>query len=169
MKKPKTAIPILCALASLIALGCGKTDDTTAIRRLIDKGTQLAEKHELGDLMRLTTPDFIALPGHQDAARVKGILFVAFQHYGNLNIHYPRPSVEMAEGGESATALIHFVIVSQDKAIPELKELYENPEKWIEKASEKADLYQLALVLVKTGGEWRVKQAELKGFKGWGF
>ena len=169
MQSPKTVIVILSALALAILSGCSKKDDTTAIRQLIGEGTQLAEDHQIGGLMRLTTPDFIALPGQHDASQVKGILFMAFQHYGKLKIHHPRPSVEVAEGGKAATALIHFVIVSQDKAIPDLRALYEDPERWIEKASEKADLYQLELELVKEDGDWRVKIAEMKGFKGWGF
>lgn len=159
----------LWAIIMLAAIGCGKKDETAAIRQLIGKGAQMAEAHELGDLMRLTTADFKALPGQHDTRSVKGILFVAFQHYGRLKIHYPRPGVEVAQNGNTATALVHFAIVSQNKEIPGLKELYENPEQWIETASEKADLYQLELALVKEGGDWQIQQAELKGFKGWGF
>jgi hypothetical protein len=68
-----------------------------------------------------------------------------------------------------ARATIHFLIVRQDQSIPGLKELYDNPRKWIEKAGEKADLYQLELVLRKEEGDWLVSDAELEGFKGTGF
>jgi hypothetical protein len=47
--------------------------------------------------------------------------------------------------------------------------LYDNPRKWIEKAGEKADLYQLELVLKKEKGDWLVSEAALEGFKGTGF
>jgi len=39
----------------------------------------------------------------------------------------------------------------------------------IEKAGEKADLYQLELVLKKEAGDWLVSEATLEGFKGTGF
>lgn len=169
MKTIKSVNLIMCMLAAMAATACSKKDDATAVRQLIDKGAQMAEAHALGDLMRLTTRDFQAMPGHHDTPQVKGILFMAFQHYGKLKIHYPRPSVDVAEDRAAASSLIHFVIVSQDKTIPELKELYEDPQQWIEVASEKADLYQLELQLAKTDGDWRIKRAELKGFKGWRF
>jgi hypothetical protein len=152
-----------------LSAGCAKKDDAAAIRQLIDQGARLAEEHQIGALLKLATKDFTAMPGPFDAAKVKGILFMAFQHYGAMAVHYPRPSVEVAGNAESASATIHFIIVSKDKPLPRLKELYDDPQQWLEAASEKADLYQLELAWVKTGGDWRVRQAELKGFKGWGF
>jgi len=148
---------------------CSEKDDTEAIRTLIQKGAGLAEEKKLGDLMDLTTPEFMALPGHYDARMTKRTLLGAFLHYGKFKIHFPRPAVEFDEGKNSAMATVHFLIVRQNQGIPGLKELYNDPRRWLEKAGEKADLYQLKLVLVKNGGDWQVREAALEGFKGTGF
>lgn len=147
----------------LVILGgsCTKKDDVAAIRQLIQKGADLAEKQEIGDIIKLTTKDFSAYPGDHNQRSVRGILFMAFRHYGRFKIHYPQPSVEIIEAGRTARAAMHFIIVSQDKPLPGLKELYEDPQRWIEVASEKADLYQLQLDIVKTDNDWRVKIARM--------
>ena len=165
----KTMSPVLVFVILIAGMSCSKKDDTVLIRKVIANGAQLAQEHQIGDLLRLATEDFSASPGNHDARSVKGILFVAFQHYGTFAVHYPRPSVDVAEGGESAKAKFQFIIISQDRTIPGLKELYDDPQKWIETASEKADLYQLDLGFVKAKGDWLVKTAHMEGFKGWGF
>ncbi len=152
-----------------LVVTCSGKDDAAAIGKLIDKGANLATEKQIGDLMRLTTDGFTAGPGDYDARRVKGILFVAFQHYGNFSIRYPSPTVELIEDGKKAKATVYFVIVSKDKEIPSLKELYNNPKEWIEAAGEKADLYELKLDLVKDSGDWLIERAVLEGFKGYGF
>jgi len=129
----------------------------------------MAERHEIGDLMELTVKGFAANPGNHNAAEVRGILFSAFRHYGDFDIRYPRPAVTIEEPGGGAAAVIYFMIVRREYDIPGLKELYDDPQRWLELASEKADLYQLKLDLTKDGGRWRVRQATLEGFKGWGF
>lgn len=160
---------IALCLGAILFSACSAKDDTEAIRRLIVKGAGLAEKKQLGDLMDLTTPAFVALPGNYDAPTAKAILFGAFLHYGKFKIHFPKPAVEMASDGNSADATVHFLIVRQNQSIPGLKELYDDPRKWMEKVGEKADLYQLKLAMVKDGGDWLVSKAELEGFKGTGF
>jgi hypothetical protein len=167
---------LIVALTILLAVGlgaficsCSGKDDTQAIYELIQKGARLAEEKQVGDLMDLTLQDFVAQPGNHDRREAKGVLFAAFMHYGKFKIHYPRPEVERLPDNGGARATIHFLIVRQDQSIPGLKELYENPRKWIEKAGEKADLYQLELVLKKEKGDWLVSEAALEGFKGTGF
>lgn len=162
--------------SALLAVGlcvyiaaCGGKDDTAAIYELIQKGTGLAEDKQVGDLLDLTLPDFVAQPGNRNRQETKGVLFAAFMHYGKFKLHYPRPQVEIHTRGESAMATVHFLIVRQNQSLPSLKELYDDPRKWIEKAGEKADLYELKLDLKKDGGGWRVAKAELEGFKGTGF
>lgn len=159
---------VLC-LGAIFLSACSEKDDTEAIRRLIVKGAGLAEKKQVGDLMDLTTPAFVALPGNHDAQTTKSILFGAFFHYGKFKIHFPKPDVEMASDGNSADATVHFLIVRQNQSIPGLKELYDDPRQWMETVGEKADLYQLKLAMVKNGGDWLVSKAELEGFKGTGF
>ena len=153
----------------LLLTACGKKDDTEAVRDLIKKGAELAQKHAVGDLMELTTEDFSASPGTRDAGEVKKILFLAFQHYGVFEIHYPRPSVSFGREEGRAGTVLYFVIVRRDQPFPELKELYRDPERWIEAAREKADLYRLQLDLRKAGDDWKIQKAHLEGFKGYGF
>ena len=169
MHRP-TAVFLLLALGLGVLLSaCGDKDDTKAIYEMIQNGTSLAEEKQVGDLMDLTVPEFVAQPGGRDRRQAKGVLFAAFMRYGNFKIHYPRPQVDILSDGDSANATVHFLIVRQDQSIPGLKELYDDPRKWIDTASEKADLYQLKLALVKKGGDWLVGKAELEGFKGTGF
>jgi hypothetical protein len=155
-------------LVFITLLSCGGKDEVRAVRKVVEKGAALAEQHQLGDLMKLTADGFKAHPGNHDPRTVRGILWSAFLHYGRFTIHYPRPAVEVADP-QSATAEVHFIIVSQDRPLPGLKDLYEDPGRWIEQASEKADLYRLQLELVKTDGDWRVTQARLAGFDGRSF
>ena len=65
--------------------------------------------------------------------------------------------------------MIYLLIIKKDRSIPDVKDLYEEPRRWLEKVGENADLYQIKLQLVKKDNQWLVKQAHLEGFKGLGF
>jgi hypothetical protein len=161
---------ILLALSiGLMVGGCGRSDDAATIRNMIVQAADLAEKHDIADLMAMTADGFRASPGDHDASGVRGILFVAFKHYGSFTIRYPRPSVEVDSNAGTAKATVYFMIVSRGRPMPEFKELYENPQQWLEQAGEKADLYQLKLELVGSKEAWRVQKADLAPFKGLGF
>jgi len=140
---------------------CTPKDDALAIRDLVEKGARLAEAHEIGDLMDLTTEDFIASPGRHDVRGTKSILFMAFRHYGRFKIHFPRPSVALNKQSNEAEAVIYFAIVRDDQPLPGLKEFYDNPERWIQKAGELADLYKLELQITKPQKKWLIKSADL--------
>lgn len=165
---PHVTIGRLALVFFLCALmwACSGKGDTEAIRELIQKGASLAESKQVGDLMDLTTTGFVARPGGLDQRETKRVLFGAFMHYGEFKIHYPRTQVDIDDDGRRALATVHFLIVRQNQEIPGLKELYDDPRKWVETASEKADLYQLKLALVKEGGDWVVSEAKMEGFKG---
>ena len=165
---PALSLFIIILLA-LLPAGCGKKDDAKAIRNLIQQGALLAEKHAVGDILDLAVPEFTASPGQHKTDDVKRILFAAFQYYGKFRIHYPQPSVAVNESSTNAQTVIYFMIVRQDYDFPDLEDLYPDPERWLEAASGKADLYQLKLDLVKTGKKWKVTHAELEGFKGYDF
>ncbi len=161
---------ILVLLALLLVVSaCSAKEDADVIRDLIQKGAEMAESKQVGDLMEQTGQGFVAMPGRRSADETKGILFAAFMHYGRFKIHYPKPGVEIGPGGNQASAKIYFVIVRQNQPMPGLKELYENPRQWLDAAGEKADLYQLKLMLVKKKGDWVVMEAHLEGFKGLSF
>ncbi len=160
---------ILASLLLTVASSCTLNDDATSIRDMVKKGAELAESHRIGKLIDLTSEDFIAQPGHHNGRTVKGILFRAFQYYGDFNIFYPRPLITIGDNGITASATIYFVIMRQNLSLPGLKKLYDNPQQWVEAVGEKADLYQLKLQLSKKDGDWQVKTAYLKPFKGFGF
>ena len=166
----KPSLLLFLALSiGVVAGGCGRSDDAATIRSMIVQAADLAEKHDIADLMAMTADGFRASPGDHDARGVRGILFVSFKHYGSFTIRYPRPSVEVDPSAGTAMAAVYFMIVSRDRPMPEFKGLYENPQQWLEQAGEKADLYQLKLELVGSKNEWRVQKADLVPFKGMGF
>ena len=153
---------VLCGCILLTA--CSESDDTTAIKTLVETGVKLAEQKSVGDLMDLTTEDFVAMPGRRGEREVKRILFAAFMHYGDFLIHYPRPDIDIADTGVRATVHFPFVIVRQNHDLPGLTAFYDDPASWLETVGEKADVYQLTLQLRKQDGSWLVVQAELHGY-----
>ena len=169
----------LCRVLSLVFMlpvglcffvsACSPKDDVTVIRKIIQKAARSAENHQIADLVGLTAEGFLALPGHHDVRAVKSILFGAFRHYGQFELHYPQPAVDVAADSKDASAVVYFLIVRRNQSIPGLKELYNDPRRWLEAVGEKADLYQLKLQLKKKDGDWLVQQAHLEGFKGTGF
>lgn len=160
---------IVFLVAMTFASACSRKEDADLVREVIQEGVERAEAHQIGDLLKLATQDFIALPGRYNRRSVKGVLFAAFRHYGQFKINYPWPTVEMDSNGLEAQATIYFLIVSKSRPLPGLKALYHDPQRWIEVAAEKADLYQLKLKWIKHDGGWKVRQAALEGFKGTGF
>jgi hypothetical protein len=164
-----SAQTILWTMVFLVAASCAEKDDATAIRELIKKGVKLAEEHDLNGLIKLTTDDFDALPGHHNRQAVKRIIWSAFLHYGKFQILYPEPVVNLSRNDPPAVAKVHFLIVKKDQSFPKLKELYKDPRRWLDEVGKHADLYRLKLQMLKKNGDWSVKQAHLEGFKGFGF
>jgi len=148
---------------------CSSKDEETAIRELVKKGATLGEEQDIKGLMNLTTEDFLALPGDLGRQETRRILFVAFRHYQDFKILYPRPSVELKPDKRSASAVFPFLIVKKETTLPKLKELYEDPQRWLETVGENADLYRLKLEWVKQNGDWLVRQARLERFTGRSF
>jgi len=157
------------AVCLLALTSCTEKDEVEVLQRLIKKGATLAEEHNVGGLMDLTTEDFSALPGNRDRQEVKGILFMAFRHYRQFRILYPEPSVEPSGSGEVASCRVYFLIVRQDRSYPNLDELTEDPKGWVEEVGENADLYRLELEFVKKKGDWVARRAHLEPFKGYKF
>jgi hypothetical protein len=155
-----------CLITMLLvsSLSCGKGDDFEAVRKLVDKGVALGEKHDIGELMNLAAEDFIALPGDLDRRSTRAVLWRAFKHYGTFRIHHPWPSVEVAEDGKGASAGLFFLIAREEVSFPKLKDLPKDPKGWLEGVGEKADLFHLDLELVKEKGGWLVQRATLKRY-----
>ena len=119
--------------------------------------------------MNLTTEDFLALPGELGRQETRRVLFLAFRHYQDFKILYPRPSIDLRPDKQSASAVFPFLIVKKETTIPKLNELYEDPQRWLEAVGENADLYRLKLECTKHNGEWLVKQARVESFTGMSF
>ena len=160
---------VLILIAVSLLESCSPKDEETAIRELVKKGATLAEEQDIRGLMNLATEDFVALPGDLRRQETRGILFMAFRHYQNFKILYPRPSVDLKPDKRSALAVFPFLIVKKETTLPKLKELYEDPQRWLETVGENADLYRLKLECVKQNGDWLVKQARLERFTGTSF
>jgi hypothetical protein len=147
-----------------LAAACSEKDDAQVIRGLIKEAAALAEDHNVSGIMELTTEDVVALPGHHTRLEIKRLLFSAFLHYGKLKVLYPKPSVDLSTTDSSATCMIYLLIVKKNRAIPDVKDLYNDPRHWLETVGENADLFQIKLQLLKKSGKWLVKQAHLEGF-----
>jgi hypothetical protein len=160
---------LLILIVGSVLESCSPKDEETAIRELVKKGAVLAEEQDIRGLMNLTTEDFIALPGDLRRQETRGILFMAFRHYQNFKILYPRPSVDLKPDKRSSSAVFPFLIVKKETTLPKLKELYEDPQRWLETVGENADLYRLKLECVKQDGDWLVRQARLERFTGTSF
>jgi len=167
--KEQTTQTILLMILFIFVTSCSQKDDAAAIRALVKKGSQLAEDHDVSGILELTTDDVVALPGRNNRLQIKRIIWSAFMHYGQLKVLYPNPSVDLSDTQNSASCRIYFLIVKKEQAFPGLKELYNDPKRWLEEVGENADLYQINLQLLKKDGTWLVREAHLEGFKGMGF
>lgn len=148
---------------------CSVKDEAEVIRQLVKEGATLAENHDISGLMKLTTEDFLALPGPHDHRGVKRILWWAFMHYKKFKVIYPEASVDIEPSGLAASAKVYFLILKKDRSFPKLDELYKDPQGWLDEVGENADLYRLKLQLLKENGDWLVRRAHLELFRGLGF
>jgi hypothetical protein len=160
---------ILWPILFVFLVTCSDKDDVAAIRELIKKGAALAEDHDVGGIMDLTTEDLVAHPGQVNRLEIKRIIWRAFRHYGKLKVLYPKPSVDVSPKDNTAACKAYLLIVKKDQAFPDLKEFYDDPRRWLETVGENADLYQMKLQMIKKEDKWWVQQAHLEGFKGYGF
>ena len=152
-----------------LSLSCGQRDEKSAIRELVQKAAGLAEKHDIRGLLKMTTGDFLAMLGELDRRSCKGILWRAFQYYGEMSIVYPTPVIDLKAEGKTASVWVPFLVLRKGQAFPDMHGLSENPRKWLEKTGEAADLYRLKMEFVKQGKAWSVKEAHLGRFSGLGF
>ncbi len=169
LKRLVTGTKAFLIILLLFSSACSSEDDVVKIQALIKKGSALAEKHDLQGLLALTSGDFVAFPGSRDRQETKGILSMAFRHYGPLRVLYPRPGIDLDPAKQSALGTVYFMIVKKELSYPGLEALYSDPTAWLAKVGENADLYRLKLEFKKTNGEWSVTSARLDSFRGPGF
>jgi hypothetical protein len=160
---------VLYLASCFVLTSCTHKDDTDVIRQLIKQGALYAENHDIRGLMKMTSEDFLAMPGQHNHNSVRRILWRAFRYYQEFKVMYPKPSVELESNSLTASATIYFMIVKKDVHLPQLTELYKDPQGWLEVAGENVDLYKLTLEFLKKNNDWLVTQARLELFRGFGF
>ena len=159
-------LALIAGLAPAGCSGCEEPDDETAIRQMVRQAAALAERHDLGELMKMTTDDFVANPNGMTRQEVKGVLLMAFRRYGKLSIEHPRPEVELDPAGDAARAELPFLVVREGAEAPDLSGLVEDLSGWLEEVSELGDAYHLELRFAKTEDGWRVERAKMLGTRG---
>ena len=169
MKRARPWMLLIAGALILASAFCSPKDHERALRELVKKAARLAEQHDIGGIMDLTTEDFRAQPGNLDRRGAKSILFMTFRHYEELKVFHPQPSVDLESGEGGPSVSVPFLIVKKYQSLPELKELYSDPKGWVEKAGEIADLYRFKLKVAKVDGDWLVRRACLERFTGVGF
>jgi len=166
-----------CYFAVLLSLGfacfilsCAeKEDDIALILSLVQKAELLAEEHDTGKLMELTLKNFKAQDGKLARQQVRKFLWLTFKRYGEFDLLFPEPAVKISDKEQSATAVVHFLVVKKEQPLPDLKKLYRDPERWLEEVGELADLYRLNLKFLKKGDKWLVNEAKIEPYRGFGF
>jgi len=153
----------------VLVVSCAQKDDAASIAEIVKQAVSLAEAHDIGGMFKLTTEDFAAHPGKLDRRETKRILFMAFQHYGEFKVFYPRPGVEVKQDRRTASALFPFLIAKEEASLPGLKDLYEDPKGWLEAVGENVDLYRLKLKFTRDGKDWVVHEALIERFTGVSF
>lgn len=163
------AFLLLLGFACIILSCAEKEDDIALILNLIQKAEVLAEEHDTGKLMEFTSKDFKAQDGRLNRQQVRKFLWLSFRRYGNFNLLFPEPAVEVSKNKKSATAIVHFLVVKKEQPLPDLKKLYKDPERWLEEVGELADLYRLNLMFLKKDDKWLVNTAKIEPYRGLGF
>jgi len=153
-----------CSLSS-----CSKKNDIALILSLVEKAEALAEEHDTGKLMELTSKTFTAQDGKLKRRQVRKFLWLTFRRYGKFDLLFPEPAVEISDKEQSAAVVVHFLIVKKEQPLPDLEKLYKDPERWLEEVGELADLYRLNLQFLKKGDKWLVTSAKIEPYRGFGF
>lgn len=135
MIKRFVASLVLVMICTAAFWACTKKDDSVQIRELIATGAVLAQDHNIGGLLDLTTEDVRAMPMDLGRNGIKGVLWRAFNYYGPLKILYPRVFVEIQEGGNVAQAQTPFLIVKKEQTFPGLDKLRDDPVAWLDRKS----------------------------------
>jgi len=148
---------------------CSEKDDIALILSLVEKAEALAEEHDTGKLMELTSKNFTAQDGKLKRKEVRKFLWLTFRRYGKFDLLFPEPTVAISDKEQSATVVVYFLIVKKEQPLPDLEKLYKDPERWLEEVDELADLYRLNLQFFKKGDKWLVNAAKIESYRGFGF
>ena len=169
MMKRLIAPFLLFVICGAAFWACTEKDASVQIRELIATGASLAQEHDIGGLLELTTEDVRVMPMDLGRSGIKGVLWRTFNYYGPMKVLYPRVAVELQDGGKTARASTPFLIVKREQTFPGLDKLRHEPMAWLDEIGENADLYRLKLELIRKGDDWQVHRATVERFAGLGF
>lgn len=164
-------VALLCWLAAscgTCSLCAGDTDDEQQIRALIERAADAAERHDLGGMLELAAEDVRVSPRNLDRNDIKRYLFLVFRRYGNFSLLYPRPRVELDPGASSATAGVAVLLVSAGRSTAELEGLKDDPEAWLRRTGNMANLFRMRVEFAKKDGDWLIRHVHLERFRGFG-
>jgi len=144
------------------------------VRRLVEEAVVAGEAGRIGELVKLTTPTFQALPMKADRERARQALQWVLRSFRGHQILYPRPAVTVAPGDQEATARFSFVFVrgaepagGEAQAPPRRGE--DDEEAFLVGLAERTNLFRIELRLLKGEDGWRVDGAFLERWSGLGF
>lgn len=149
--------------------GCAQQDDEELIQQLVENAVVYAQQHEIGELMDLATKDFVANPGSHQRRSTKALLMVLFRRFGKFSIVHPVSSITIENSGTAANLSVPFLLVREGQAIPDMRELVQQPGQWLKEAGEVAHPYYLTAKLVKVDGDWLVASVQMKGTQNIGY
>ena len=115
LKKNLAGKAICAIIIFLFLITCSEKDDVLAIRELIREGAALAEDHDVGGIIDLTTEDLVGYPGQVNRMEIKRIIWRAFRHYGKLKVLFPKPSVDISAENQTAACKVYLLIVKRDQ------------------------------------------------------
>lgn len=141
-----------------IGAGCEESAEGREIELLVDDIESALERGSAKQLLANTTGDFVSLPGRQGRRAVSRQLYLMFRLHGALEALHPRPEIEV-ESADTAQLSVPFLLVPQGAGAPGLDALYDDPEAWIERATQIDDVSFADFSLVRRGDRWLVQTA----------
>ena len=120
-------------------------------------------------LKKATSKDFKAQDERLNRQQVRKFLWLTFKRYGQFDLLFPQPAVEISDNKQTATVVVHFLVVKNEQPIPDLEKLYKDPQRWLQEVDEVADLYRLNLDFLKKDDKWLVNTAKIEPYRGLGF
>lgn len=153
------------ALASLwlAAAACRSTPEEEKILRWLQEAVSEVERSDAGALLDRLSRDFRLSPAGTGKKEMGRRLLLALARVRGASVHYPRPDITLAEGGETAEARFPFLLLRGARAEDAGRR---DAAAWLEEIADRARLMRLTVWLRQDGGKWLAYQARLERFNG---
>ncbi|MDJ0764480.1 MAG: hypothetical protein QNJ97_16000 [Myxococcota bacterium] len=155
-KKTLSRVVIL-SVAVLSLIGCEAHKEEQEILAVIETGVQHLEARDIGQAMGLATGDFMAHPGKLGRGAVARRLMALNKTYGAISILHPAPDIDVDVSNDRAIVTMPFIAVRSGFNPHELDAVYDDPEAWITRAADVADVRQVEISMIKKDTQWRVQ------------